>query len=111
MDEAALTSLHGLLHEGKDGIHRVVFLIEDLPLCWGYIFLLLCPVDGKILYAESFIEVGDGFGDSVDNVGHLVADNELDVLRGGRNTFAASWSPMKRPSFILIGPSKNSMVV
>ena len=111
MDEATFSCLHRLLDEGKDGIDCVVFLIENLSSCLGYIFLFLCPVDGKILYAKSFIEVRDGLGDSVDNMGHLVADNELDVLRRGKHTFAASWSPIKSPSFILIGPSRNSMVV
>lgn len=47
-------------------------------------------MDGKILDAESFVEVRDGLGDGVDNVGHLVADDELDVLREGERTFAAS---------------------
>jgi hypothetical protein len=68
-------------------------------------------MDGKVLYAEAFIEVWNCFGDSVDDVGDFVADDELDVLSGGVSTFAASWSPMKSPSFILIGPSRNSMVV
>jgi hypothetical protein len=68
-------------------------------------------VHGEVLNAEAFVEVGDGLGDGVDDVRDLIADDELDVLGGSRGTFAASWSPMNSPSFILIGPSRNYTVV
>ena len=77
----------------------------------GYIFLFLGPVDGEVLNPEAFVEVGDCFGDGVDDVGDFVADDELDVLGGGTGTLAASWSPIKSPSLILMGPSINSTVV
>ena len=44
-------------------------------------------------------------------MGDFVADDELDVLGGGTGTLAASWSPIKSPSLILMGPSINSTVV
>jgi hypothetical protein len=34
----------------------------------------------EILNAKAFIEVRDVFGDSVDDMGHLIADYEFDVL-------------------------------
>jgi len=68
-------------------------------------------VDRKVLDTEPLIEVGDGLRDSIDDVGHLVAYDELDVLTKNGNTFAANWSPMKRPSFILTGPNRISIVV
>jgi hypothetical protein len=111
MYEATLSRLHGLLHKGKNGIHRVIFLIEDLTIRYAYILLSFCPVHRKVLNSEPFIEVGDCLRDSIDDVGHLVAYDELDVLTTIIGTFAASWSPMKRPSFIFIGPSRNSIVV
>jgi hypothetical protein len=73
----------------------------------GYVLLFLCPVDGEVLNAEALVEVGYGFGDGVDDVGDLVAYDEFDILDGMESTFAANWSPMKSPSLILIGPSKN----
>lgn len=66
---------------------------------------------GEILDSEALIEVGDCLGDGVDDVGDLVADDELDVLRSARSTLAASWSPMNKPSLIFTGPSRNSTVV
>ena len=57
--------------------------------------------------AEVFPEVGYFVYDSVDDVGDFVADDELDILDGGRITLAASSSPMKRPSLILMGPKEN----
>ena len=45
-----------------------------------YIFLLLRPVDRKVLYTESFIEVRYSLGDSVDDVRNLIGDDELDIL-------------------------------
>ncbi len=47
-------------------------------------------MDGEVLYAKAFIEVGDSFGDGVDDVGDFIADDKLDVLSGGAGTFAAS---------------------
>lgn len=44
-------------------------------------------------------------------MGYLIADDKFYVLDREGFTFAASWSPMNRPSFILIGPKRNSMVV
>lgn len=59
---------------------------------------------------EALPQVGDLLGDRVDDVGHLVADDELDVLRKGANTLAAISSPMNRPSLILTGPGRNSNI-
>lgn len=43
--------------------------------------------------------------DCIYYVGYLVANNELNVLRLDiGSTLAASSSPMKRPSLILMGP-------
>ena len=59
------------------------------------------------MHTEPFVEIWDGLGDSIDNVCDLVGDDEFDVLNGRGVTLAASWSPMKRPSLILIGPKRN----
>jgi len=63
------------------------------------------------LNSEPFVEVGDCLGDGVDDMGNFIADDELDILGVGGGTLAASWSPMKSPSLILMGPNINSTVV
>ena len=73
----------------------------------GYIFFLFGPMHGKVLDAESFVEIGDGLRDSIDNVRYLIADDEFYILDRRGFTLAANWSPMNSPSFILIGPSRN----
>lgn len=65
------------------------------------------PVDGQVLDAEAFVEVGQTFGDCIDDVGDLIADDELNILGVEGTTLAASWSPMNSPSLILTGPSMN----
>jgi hypothetical protein len=55
-----------------------------------YILFSFGPVYGEVLYAEPFIEVGDIFGDCVDYVGNLIADDELDILASGKCTLAAN---------------------
>ena len=68
-------------------------------------------MDREVLNAEPLIEIGNGLGDSIDNMGYLIADDKFYILDRESFTFAASWSPMNSPSFILMGPSRNSMVV
>jgi hypothetical protein len=68
-------------------------------------------VDGEVLNAEAFVEVGHRLGDCIDHVGDLIADYEFDILYPPAATFAARWSPINKPSLILIGPSRNSIVV
>ena len=111
MNEAALSLFHGFFYEWKNGIDCVIFFIEDLRLMLEYVFFLLSPVDGEILYSEAFEEVGHWFGDGVDYVCDFIGDDELDVLCDIMLTLAASWSPRKSPSLILIGPSMKSTVV
>ena len=43
------------------------------------------------MYAKSFPEVGYFFGDGVDDMGDLVADDELDVLREGGGYFGGDF--------------------
>jgi hypothetical protein len=62
---------------------------------------------GEILYAETFIKIGDRLGNSVDDMSYFVAYDELNVLSGDTDTLAANWSPMNRPSLILTGPNRN----
>lgn len=64
----------------------------------------------QILHAKAFVEVGDSFGNGIDDVGYFVSDDKLDILVEASDTLAASWSPRKRPSLILMGPKRNYMV-
>lgn len=65
----------------------------------------------KVLNSKTLIQVGDGFGNSVDYMGNFVGNDEFDILCVDGVTLAASWSPMKSPSLILMGPNINSTVV
>ncbi len=76
----------------------------------SYILLLFGPVDGEVMNAESFPEVGDLLGDSVDDMGDFVAYYKLDILHKWRSTLAAISSPMNRPSLTLMGPGRNSKI-
>ncbi len=68
-------------------------------------------MDRKVLDAEAFIEIRYAFCYCIDDVGNFVADDEFNVLFRSIFTLAANWSPIKSPSLILMGPSKNSTVV
>lgn len=72
-----------------------------------YILLFFCPMHREILNAKAFIEIWDVFRDSVDDMGHLIAYYEFDVLGWLRVTLAANWSPMNKPSLIFMGPKRN----
>lgn len=73
-----------------------------------YILLFFCPVNRQILNAEPFPKIGDSFRDSIDDMCNFIADDELNILDRKGDTLAASSSPMKRPSLILMGPRTNS---
>ena len=64
-------------------------------------------MNGKVLHSEAFIEIWYCLADSIDDMCNFICDDEFDILSVARVTLAASWSPRKSPSLILIGPSKN----
>lgn len=42
---------------------------------------------------------------------NFIADDKFDILGSKVSTLAANWSPINSPSFIFIGPNRNSTVV
>jgi len=47
-------------------------------------------MDREILNAEAFIEIGDRFGDSVNDMCNFIANDKFNVLYAFRVTLAAS---------------------
>lgn len=90
MNQTTFSLLHSLLNKLKNGIYCIVLFVENLWLKLSYVLLFFCPVDRKILNAKPFPEIGDDFGDCIDDMCDFIADNELNILNNKKNTLAAS---------------------
>ncbi len=83
----------------------MVFFIKYLDCLNKYICLFFGPSHREVMNTKILPQIWYLVDNSVYYVSHLVANYELNILMlESTSTLAASSSPMKSPSLILMGP-------
>jgi hypothetical protein len=107
VDKHTFLLFEGLLHKIKNLLSVVVPLIEN------YLALLVHPEKWKVHNLDVFPVVGHLSRWGVDDMSHLVRHDKLQILKYDfhKPTWAANWSPIKRPSMIFIAPIMSSGII